>query len=828
MRKYFLAGIFLALILGHFGSGISQVRPGETEFAQYVPGEILVKFKKTASKSDVIQLNTTLGLKTIKEFPSIGVQHIQLKPGETVAEAVKKYSEDPNVEYAEPNYIVHALATPNDTSFGQLWGLHNSGQTVNGTAGTSDADIDAPEAWDITTGDSGVVIAVIDTGVAWDHPELAGNIWTNAGETPGNGIDDDGNGYVDDTRGWDFVDNDNDPMDFYSHGTHVAGTIAGVGNNSRGITGVMWTARIMPLRFLDAMGSGTTADAISAIDYAVTNGAMVLNNSWGGSDSSQSLRDAIERSNSAGAVFVAAAGNDGLDNDSAPTYPASFDVANIISVAATDQDDSVASFSNYGATTVDVGAPGVNTYSTVLARDVVFSDNFDDGNIAPWTTGGTPDSWAVTTESPPSPPSGTYSLTDSPGGDYAVNTNNWAASSSIDLSGRTGCKLLYQMELDVELLSDVLYIEASTDGSSWSWVDGWTGTTTGSFSAFEEDLSTYDGQSSLYFRFRLFESSGSGTGGGAHIDDVQLTSSSSDYSADTQYDYFQGTSMASPHVSGLAGLIMAAFPTASNTEVKSRILNGVDSKPGLAGITVTGGRINAFNSLMIPISPDNLVATAVSENQVDLGWTDNSSNENDFIIERRTDFGGSYSQIATVTGVGGTGTIVSYNDTGVSAGQFYHYRVSAQNTYGDSAYSNEAMTLTSGGNFGVTDGSADSPCFIATAAYGSPLGDYIDFLRAFRDEYLMAHSIGKRWVALYYRYSPPMAGFIADHPKMRKGVRLILFPFVAFSAGMVQTTTIQKGVIFCFVVGFLLGMALLSRGRKAKKWVSFNRPVPMR
>jgi subtilisin family serine protease len=754
MRKYFVAAIFLSLIFGHFGSAISQVRMNTGELAQYVPGEILVKFKKTASRSDIIQLNTTLGLKTIKEFPSIGVHHIKLKPGETVAEAIKKYSDDPNVEYAEPNFIVHALATPNDTSYGELWGLHNIGQMVNGITGTSDADMDAPEAWDITTGDSGVVIAVIDTGVAWDHPEVAGNIWTNAGETTGNGIDDDVNGYVDDIRGWDFVDNDNDPMDFHGHGTHVAGTIAGVGNNSRGITGVMWTARIMPLRFLDASGFGDTADAISAIDYAVANGARVLNNSWGGSDSSQALRDAIERSNSAGAVFVAAAGNDGLDNDLNPAYPASFNVANIISVTATDQNDSLAWFSNYGATTVDVGAPGVNTYSTIPARELVFSDHFDDGTIVPWITGGTPNTWAVTTESPPTPPSGTYALTDSPGGDYAIGANNWAASPSIDLSGRVGCKLLYEMELDVELLLDAVYIEASTDGTSWNWVDAWTGITGGNFFPFEEDLSPYDGQSTLYFRFRLFESNGSGTGGGAHIDDVQLTSSSSDYSADTQYDYFEGTSMASPHVSGLAGLIMAAFPTASNTEVKSRILNGVDPKPNLAGITVTGGRINALNSLMIPVPPGNLTASAASGNQIDLSWRDNSSNEDEFIIERSGDFGGTYSQITTVAAVGGTGTTVSYNDTSVSGGQFYYYRVSAKNTYGDSAYSNEAMTLTPGGLLGITDGSPDSPCFIATAAYGSPNGDNVDLLRGFRDRYLMAHSIGKKWVSLYYRYSP--------------------------------------------------------------------------
>jgi subtilisin family serine protease len=298
-------------------------------------------------------------------------------------------------------------------------------------------------------------------------------------------------------------------MDFLNHGTHVAGTIAGVGNNSRGVAGVMWTASIMSLRFLDAMGLGNTADAISAINYAVRNGAKVLNNSWGGGSPSQLLKQAIQRSDSAGTVFVAAAGNEGNDNDSTPSYPSSFDVANIISVAATDQNDNLASFSNYGATSVDVGAPGVNTYSTLPARESVFIDNFDDGDISDWTRGGTPNTWTVTTEFPPAPTSGAYALTDSPGADYVVNTNSWASTSE-DVSGRVGCKLLYQMQLDVEMGLDAIFIEASRNGSSWRYVSGWTGTTGGSYFPFEEDLSRYDGEPALSFRFRL-ESNNSGT-----------------------------------------------------------------------------------------------------------------------------------------------------------------------------------------------------------------------------------------------------------------------------------------------------------------------------
>ena len=194
-------------------------------------------------------------------------------------DAIYQYRNDPRIEYIEPNYRVWAVETiPNDSSFSQLWGLHNTGQT----GGTSDADINAVDAWDIQTG-TDVLIGVIDTGVDWTHEELADNIWTNPGEIPDNGIDDDGNGYIDDVRGWDFVNKDNDPMDDNGHGTHVAGTIAAVGNNGIGVVGVSWSAQIMPLKFLGADGSGITSDAILAIEYAMMMSAKLTNNSWGSS-----------------------------------------------------------------------------------------------------------------------------------------------------------------------------------------------------------------------------------------------------------------------------------------------------------------------------------------------------------------------------------------------------------------------------------------------------------------------------------------------------------------------------------------------------------------
>ena len=214
----------------------------------------------------------------------------ELKQGQTVPEAVAELSARSDVLYAEPNYIYRAASIPNDTEFGNLWGLNNTGE-LPGT--TADADIDAPEAWDETTGSPDVVVAVIDSGVAYDHPDLDGNIWSNTDEIAGNGIDDDANGYIDDVRGWDFVQNDAEPLDFDGHGTHVAGTIGAEGNNAKGITGVNWDVAIMPVRGLDAYGDGTNSGLAQAIAYACANGAHVTNNSWGGSGASQLLYDAF-------------------------------------------------------------------------------------------------------------------------------------------------------------------------------------------------------------------------------------------------------------------------------------------------------------------------------------------------------------------------------------------------------------------------------------------------------------------------------------------------------------------------------------------------------
>jgi subtilisin family serine protease len=308
----------------------------------------------------------TLGIGSQWQASSLGTGFFSLSaPGASSADVLGWAAKTQGVAYVEPNFVLQTAAVPNDPSLSRLWGLNNIGQS----GGLRDADIDAPEAWNTTTGSRDVVVAVIDSGVDYNHPDLKANMWKNPGEIPGDGIDNDNNGKKDDVYGWDFENNDADPMDDDDHGTHVAGTIGAVGNNGTGIVGVSWNVSLMAVKFLGPRG-GTTANAIKSVQYVTDMrkagvNVVASNNSWGGGAFNQSLKDAIEEGGKAGVLFVAAAGNSANDNDESPVYPTSYDSEYIVSVAATDRRNRLATFSNYGETTVDIGAPGVDIYSTL-------------------------------------------------------------------------------------------------------------------------------------------------------------------------------------------------------------------------------------------------------------------------------------------------------------------------------------------------------------------------------------------------------------------------------------------------------------------------------
>ncbi len=370
--------------MGSLSGGATPVAASvPSEYAAAAPGELIVRFEEAADAGDRIAARIEADVSFERALGLRGIQLVKAEPGQSVSAAEAELERSAEVVYAEPNFIREAQAVPNDPFFPRLWGLHNTGQPVEsfpGFPGTPDADIDAPEAWELTTGSPEVVVAVVDSGVDVAHPDLSSSIWTNPGESGGgresNGIDDDGNKLVDDWRGWDWVTDDNLPADEERHGTHVSGTVAASGNNATGVTGVSWSSRVMPLRVLDAAGSGTVADLVSAYRYAGLKGAPILNASLGGSGFSNAELDAINAAPNT--LFVVAAGNGGDDGvgdnvDTSPQYPCAYSAANIVCVAASDQNDALAGFSNFGSASVDLAAPGVRTLSTVPGGYAYFS-----------------------------------------------------------------------------------------------------------------------------------------------------------------------------------------------------------------------------------------------------------------------------------------------------------------------------------------------------------------------------------------------------------------------------------------------------------------------
>lgn len=328
--------------------------------AEFVPDRVLVRFNATAAEAARVLARESVGGKLAMRYTLVPNLELLELSGLPVADAVARLQANPHVKYAQPDFIYHAVDTvPNDPRWGDLWGMTN---------------IRAPLAWDTFKGDANLVVAIIDTGIDYNHQDLAANMWKNPGETAGDGIDNDGNGYIDDVYGWDFAYNDSNPSDVHGHGSHTGGTVGAAGNNGVGVVGVNWNIKLMALKFLNDSGSGSTADAIEAVQYATNKGVKISNNSWGGGGFDQGLYDAINAAKAVGHLFIAAAGNNGSNNDSSPFYPATYNLDNIISVAAISSSEAKASFSNYGKTTVDLGAPGVSILSTTPGNNYQYYD----------------------------------------------------------------------------------------------------------------------------------------------------------------------------------------------------------------------------------------------------------------------------------------------------------------------------------------------------------------------------------------------------------------------------------------------------------------------
>lgn len=352
---FFFPKFFLLLLV------LFMQATGQTRSDRFVKDELLVKFDPSYTSEAVASVHQRFNASVLERLGDTGWQRVRLTDGLSVANAIAQYKKFPAVIAAQPNFYYELTALPDDPQYSNagLWGLPK---------------ISAPAAWDITTGSSTVIVAVIDTGMRLAHEDLAANLWVNSGEVAGNGIDDDGNGYIDDVHGWDFRFEDSDPTDQYGHGTHVAGTIGAVGNNATGIVGVNWNVRIMPIKiYSQAANDTTSAMLINAYNYVrmmklAGHNIRVTNNSYGGCAEAcsydQATKDAIDALGDAGVLNVFSAGNNARNTDTLPFYPGSYDSPSILNVAASTSIDSRASFSNYGSVSVDIAAPGAGIYST--------------------------------------------------------------------------------------------------------------------------------------------------------------------------------------------------------------------------------------------------------------------------------------------------------------------------------------------------------------------------------------------------------------------------------------------------------------------------------
>ncbi|MBK5228503.1 MAG: S8 family serine peptidase [Actinobacteria bacterium] len=599
MTRAFVGASLVAVLTVPAGAE-SASSLGRAHEAASVPGEIVVRYRPGTGESSRYSVRAATGVTLVSRLSIERTELVDVGT-EDLATAIARISARPEVLYAEPNFIYQGAATPDDASFQELWGMDNQGQEVLGLAGRPDADIDATEAWDRSTGDHSVLVAVVDSGVVADHPDLASNIWTNPGEEglkADNGQDDDDNEYVDDWRGWDFVSGDNLPDDEHGHGTHVAGTIGARGNDGFGVAGVSWDVSLLPVRVLAADNTGTLADIAAGMDYASLMGARVANVSIQSTAFSKLMRDAIAEH--PGTLYVIAAGNGGSDgagddNDVVPTYPCAYPQANILCVAATDQNDRLTGFSNYGTGTVDLAAPGQDVLSSQPTNATPFNEFFDEEDLARWSTGGKKNSWARVEDQ-----FGGGRLEDSPQANYASNTNSWAMTEPLDLSGTRNCRLSYDLDLAVRQ-GDSLIVEATSDGDQFERINEWSFRTHGWIYGTRDDLGGFAGEPAFQLRFRLKSDDG-GNSKGTKIDNLFIECLGSDYTSES-FTYMSGTSMATPHAAGVAALAFAEVPSATLAMVKEAMLASVDVRPDLVGLIKTGGRLNAERTLALLTEP---------------------------------------------------------------------------------------------------------------------------------------------------------------------------------------------------------------------------------
>lgn len=575
---------------------------------QYVKDQVLIKFKPGVSAVARSQAAQAYGASTMQTVGSKkDVVLAKLIRRQSVEQAVKDLSSDPGVEYAQPNYIYHALAAPTDPVYatGQLWAAKNTGQTMlTGSyvpaTGTAGADMKLEAAWDIQTDCSSVVVAVLDTGINYNSEDLSANMWTDISGT-------------DTMHGRNFAADvatgaNSNPMDRHGHGTHVAGIIGAAANNGVGGAGVCWSAKLMAVRVLEADGSGTTTTIVEGVDYAIANDAKVINMSLGGTGGEDfSYRDAITRAQDADVLVVVAAGNDNENNDTAAHWPCNFTHTNLVCVAALDQNYALASFSDYGATSVDVGAPGTNIYSTWAGTSDTITDTFASGTFTS-TTLGSGGGWQVD--------SGWLKVPKANWGtaNYNASTDD-RVYKSFNLSAVNAAYLEFDAAINVNA-SDFFLVNYSSSGGDPSYYDP---NPTGTIARPYTDQ--YDGINSAYASGKINITrclSTTCTVGFQLLTDAALQNygvALTNFTITTlinttnSYSTINGTSMATSEVAGIAALVRARNPLYTYADTAAAIKNGGDSIPALSGITTTGKAVNALGSLTYINPPTGITVT---------------------------------------------------------------------------------------------------------------------------------------------------------------------------------------------------------------------------
>lgn len=602
-----LTATITLFMLGNVGAAPQQQLPltaVTSKKASFVEGEILVRFKTNMSiQAQQAKIQSFGGNSVTAVGKKIPFSKVKLNQGDDVIATAMALQSDPNIEFAQPNYIYHTSALPNDTSLNQLWGLKNTGQTISNPGyatnnpGTSGFDIDAESAWDQITDCSSTVVAVLDEGINYTHTDLVANMWDGGGTYP--------------NHGYDFIDSDNDPMPTgggEDHGTHVAGTIGASGNNASGVTGVCWKANIMSVRVCGPAGCPTSS-IILGLEFAADNGAKVINMSLGGEGAINTLySDAITYARTNDVVVVVAAGNGGADNVSDDndglgddgdastfTYPCNFTQDNLLCVAALDQSYSLSTFSNYGATSVDVGAPGTNVLSS-LAGEII-TDDFTSG----WTLSG---GWAASVCSSSNILSNPADWCTS--GTYA-NSANDKAYKNFNLSNALAAELYYVTSINTESGFDYFYNSMLSSGGD---PFGGGGTELLSFTGIGSGFVTKDisscNTSACSLGFHL-TSDATTTSTGVQIYNFKIKTLQTNSS---YYDLKNGTSMASPHVAGIATMIRAFNPNFTYAQTVAAIKNGGEIAGSLNGKTTTGKSANAMGSLAY--IPEPTGATAIN------------------------------------------------------------------------------------------------------------------------------------------------------------------------------------------------------------------------